>query len=266
MSLASITNWVPASANKATIASLQTLATNGGYLRLNPNVQYANNVNNVGTASGPYVFNNIARSVSLTSGANLSGINFIVNGFGSEVDASGNPFGPTNQPLSVTLAGPNNNTVDTFSNATDTNSYIFTSVTSVFASTAVATAVSVGFGINGITDYVFMDYDRTNWYASCSAQIIGSTGTLTYTFYGSLNKPSYQNNQGGLAEFSVQIPAYTLTQLSNLATPTVDMAPETASEFSPIPSPIATAWFTVVESAYTATKEAYFTILQQGVR
>lgn len=266
MSLASITYWAPAATNLATIASLQTL-TSAGNLVLNTNVQYQGaNVNNVAVANPPYVFNNVVRSVSLTSTGDLSGTVFTVNGFGSEVDSDGNPLGPTNQPLSVALNGPNNNTVDTYSDSNDGNPYIFSSVTSISSAAPVATSIRAGFGINGITDYVFMDYDRFGWYASASAQIVGSGTALTYSFYGSLNKPSYQNNQGGLSEFPVQIPAYKLDQLSNFGAPINTFFDENTSQFTSIPSPIATAWFTVTQADYSTSQSAYFTILQQGVR
>lgn len=266
MSLASITYWAPASTNLATIASLQTL-TSAGNLVLNTNVQYQGaNVNNVAVANPPYVFNNVVRSVSLTSTGDLSGTVFTVNGFGSEADSNGNPLGPTNQPLSVELDGPNNNTVDTYSDSNDGNHYIFSSVTSISSANPVATPIRAGFGINGITSYVFMDYDRFGWYASASAEIVGEGTALTYTFFGSLNKPSYQNNQGGLSEFPVQIQEFTLSQLSNFAAPINDFENEYTSQFTSIPSPIATAWFTVTQENYATNQSAYFTILQQGVR
>lgn len=77
------------------------------------------------TAS-PYALPNAGQRPSLTSTGNLSGVNFTAVGLG--VDGN---------PLTLVLAGPNNNTVNWPAS--------FTSITSITANAAVGTNVSAGY-------------------------------------------------------------------------------------------------------------------------
>lgn len=78
------------------------------------------------------------RIISLTSGANLSAINFTVTGFDVR-----------NQAISQTIAGPNINTV-----ATTTEFYI---VSSIAANADVNSAISAGTGSTGSTIWIMTD-------------------------------------------------------------------------------------------------------------
>lgn len=82
------------------------------------------------------------RTISLTSAANLSAINFTVTG----TDIRG-------AAITQTIAGPNVNTVYTTS--------FFYSVTSVTANAAVGSAVTVGIGTTGRSQWYRMNYQVT---------------------------------------------------------------------------------------------------------
>lgn len=255
MSMVSVVNWESAFGNLGAIAKSQTLAA-AGSLILNPN-------------NGPYyTFQNVVRSVSLTSTSNLSGVNVTITGLGGLCDANGNPYLDTNIPISTTIAGPNNDTVDTVTNAIANRYVIFSSISSVSTSAAVA-GLEVGLGSTGIAGYVFFDSDRSAWYASCSAQPVGTPTSMKYTFYGCLNKPSYQNNIGGIAPFiGNEMPSYTLADMDNFFTTPIGspMVGVDTLSISSIPIPLATGWFNISDSSYTGNDQFVFSILQQGIR
>lgn len=251
MSQAWIIDWEATSANLATIASLQTnAAVGGGAMQLNTNIKpnnvlaYPNNTN----PNGPYIYDQVARTVSLTSAGNNAAVNFRVTGLGSDVDGAGNPTGLLNAPLTEVINGLNADTIETLG--------IFTRVDSIVADAAFA-AVSAGFGTSGITNYIFPDYDRNAWYASCSAQMFNNAGLL-YTAYVSLNKPSYPGTQGNLVPFiGGEIPAYQAI---------ADMVGSGINHIDQLPYPIATIWFEVHNNAVAnAGESAIFTVLQQGL-
>lgn len=77
-------------------------------------------------SASPYVLPNAGQRPSLTSTGNLSAVNFTAVGLG--VDGN---------PLTLAIAGPNNNTVNWGST--------FTSITSITADAAVGTNVSAGY-------------------------------------------------------------------------------------------------------------------------
>ena len=249
MSQAWIIDWPSTNGNLETIASLQTLA-GAGSMQLNTNIgpnnvlAYPNNTN----PNGPYIYNGVTRTVSLTAAGNESGVNFTISGLGSAVDANGNPTGLTNVPISETIAGPNGNTV-----YTDT---VFTQINSITTNGAIG-ATSAGFGDSGITNYIFPDYNRTAWYASCSGQVFNQSDLL-YTAYVSLNKPSYPGTQGNLLPFiGGEIPTFQAI---------ADMIGAAGNEISQIPYPVATIWFEVHNNlAGNVGESAIFTVLQQGV-
>lgn len=126
---------LPLTLGTANIAALQAAAANV------PLVLAAGTGVTTGPApsgSGATVFIfDVARAVSLTSTANLSGINFLITGF--------DEYG---QMMSQLKTGPNNNTVNTLK--------AFKSVLSVVPSAANVGTVSVGssdiFGLNYVVD------------------------------------------------------------------------------------------------------------------
>lgn len=99
----------------------------------------------------------VNRTVSLTSAANLSGVNFTITGLTADGTA-----------VSETIAGPNATTVYTTA--------LFNSVTSVTADAAVASAVTVGSGTTGNTRWVKLDHFQVPFNVALFAVI---TATLT---------------------------------------------------------------------------------------
>ena len=108
-------------------------------------------------------FPGIARAVTITSTGNLLGINFTITGYIDSV-----------RTTSVTIAGPNNGTV-----STATVPAYFTKVTSVTASAAVGTNVSVGTGTVGWTLWFRNDYNRIKSDLTVAVEV---GGTINYTF------------------------------------------------------------------------------------
>lgn len=190
-------------------------------------------------------------------------------GYGSAVDASGNPTGPINQLLTETHALPNNTTNYGWS----TNVYSQIISAQVSASTTTNT-VSLGYGTSGVTEYIFPDNDRFGWYASVSGQVFNSgAATLTYTCYLSLKKPYTPGTKGNIQPFigtqiptyGANIPAFTLDQLfAPVAGNNLETA--TTSQICLVPSPVATLWFNVSDATPANHGSAIFTFLQQGVR
>lgn len=114
-------------------------------------------------------FPGITRAVSITSTGDLSGINFTITGYIDSV-----------RTASVTIAGPNNSTV-----STATVPAYFTKVTSVTASAAVGTNVSVGTGTVGYTLWFRNDYNRIKSDLTVFVDVVA--GTINYTFETTLD-------------------------------------------------------------------------------
>jgi hypothetical protein len=112
---------VPLALGTANLAAAQTLA-GAGALALTAGTGLTSLVDSTGVTR--YLFD-VPRCVSLTSTGNISAVNFTVKGY----DVYG-------QPMTATLAGPNNNTVNTLK--------AFFSVISITASAAVGTNTSAG--------------------------------------------------------------------------------------------------------------------------
>jgi hypothetical protein len=107
------------------------------------------------------VFNGYLRTISFTSTADLSALNFTV---------TGTKF-PDMKMYSETIAGPNNNTVET--------THSFYTVDSISVNGAVGTAVSVGSGSIGVTYPILYNYHSTP--IGTSIEVIVS-GTINYSF------------------------------------------------------------------------------------
>jgi len=149
--------------NTQAVCLNQTLGA-AGYLNINGSL--ASDINN----PPRFVkFDNIARQITLTSTANLSGIQFTIIG----LDEYGNED-------VVQINGPNNNTVNT-------GASLFSVVQSVFANAAVGTNVSVGTGTVGATVWIRSDYQRSvnNFVVS-----VDVTGTINYSFETVLYDPN----------------------------------------------------------------------------
>lgn len=252
MSLPYVIYWPPSNGNTGAIASTQAL-TEAGNLTLNtniPNILSANPSTTVNTG-GPYIFNGIARAVSITSTANLSGLTITIYGIGSPVDTDGNPTFPF-EFSEDTIIGPNNSTVQ--------SDYIFTQVNSISIDGA-ASNISAGFGTSGITQYIFPDYNKTGWYASCSAQVI-SPVDLTYTGYMSLNKPNIPGTNGQELSYKElygeNIPAFPIS---------TDMTGANDNQIANFSNqPVSSIWLSIKDNNLANAGESLvFTVLQQGI-
>jgi hypothetical protein len=156
MSKTAVFNWpLPAAAG---IAALQTVGAGASMIlngTLNPFL------NPVVTLTG------ISRKVSLTSTANLSGVNFTITGT------------YLGKPQVEITGGPNNNTIETAA--------LFHTVSSVTAdiSTA-ANTVSIGTGSDGHTNPYMVDtYCKTCEISAHVVMTAGAPGDITYTFKSS---------------------------------------------------------------------------------
>lgn len=148
-------DWPAASV--AAVAALQT-TTGAGFLILNGTlVDKSTSITGLNYA----VFPGICRTVSLTSTGNLGGVNFTIAG--------------TLKGLNVTetRVGPNNNTVET--------AQFYDTVTSVSVNAAVGTAVSVGTGTTGYTQWFSHNYHATGQPNTTIAVTVGTT-TINYSF------------------------------------------------------------------------------------
>ncbi len=154
-----------AAANTAYICALQTTAGSGSLT-----------LNGTGVdATSTYQFNNprmtltgsgFERTVSLTSTGNLGGINFTITG----KDIRG-------ATVTETRVGPNNNTVYTTA--------FFYEVNSITVNSAVGTAVSVGIGTTGRSQWCKFDYQLTPVNVGLGVTVSGTdlTWTIVQTMY-----------------------------------------------------------------------------------
>src|ERR1700728_3713414 len=142
MSIPIVLHWLPN--NTAGIAPLQDVDAGNNF------ILYCNIPS---LSQGPYIFaqdtvpQQVIRQVTLTSVDNYNLVNFPITGIGSPVDGAGNPTQVLSQ-ISEIVNGLNNNTIS--------SANIYSQIISVSPDTNVAD-VSIGYGANGITDYVFLD-------------------------------------------------------------------------------------------------------------
>lgn len=235
-------------ANTAVIAAAQNINANqyanyGGKLTLNSNPTLESNPN------GPYIYDGVIRTVSLTATGNPA-VTFTVNGTGATVDGNGNPTGNLG-PISEAGLAPNATTVHT--------THIFKTVTSIVASGAMTggTTVSAGFGSSGIAGPIFMDTNRSAWYAAVQGAVVNRT-TLTYSVYGSLTKPETPSTVGNLLVYPYPVPAF-----QDMLTNPINAA--TANQLEQINFPVAMIWATVAANT-TNDEDFVFTVVQQGLR
>lgn len=225
-------SWLPA--NNTLIAPLQTLVA-AGNLSLNSKVP--------GQPNGSFIFDKVIRDITLISANDLRLVNFTITGIGTPVDANINPT-QTLGLISEVRAGPNGaaNPVDSVN--------IYSKIISISAD-APAAGISVGSGPNGITDYVFLDYNKSIFQTSVQLQF-NPRATATVTVYQSLTNPqSIDINAGNL--INVQpIPSFPVSILLTNAT---------TNQLGILLSPVSIAWATVNASS---TDLINFTTLQQG--
>jgi len=235
--------WLPAVGNEAVIASLQTLGDAGSLVI---------NSNNPALPQGPYVYDRVIRKVSLTSANNLSAARFTIVGIGSPIDAAGNPTKVLSLITEAAIVGPNADTIY--------SANIYSQIISIAVDRAV-NAVSAGFGDEGITDYVFLDYNRTMFQASVQLQFL-DRATITGSVYQTLNKPETPNiNYGNMDVFNPvnstpppPLPAFAVS---------ADLTAADTDQIGTTLSPVSMVW---ANFATTTNDSAIFTVLQQGLR
>lgn len=144
-------------ASKDSICAAQAFTT-GVPLVFNGTLS-ASKITNTGEAPKFVIFDNFSRKVSISSAANLSGIQFTV---------TGNYYG---KEVSDTFNGPS-------AGGTVESGVIFSSVTSVTANATSANTVSVGFGTEGHTAWTM--YSHQSLYHTTSVQVIVNN-TIDYS-------------------------------------------------------------------------------------
>lgn len=247
MSSPTVIRWLPGSSNTEAIATSANnlLGANvAGNLVLNSSVP--------GFSQGSFIYDKVIRNISLASAQNLSGRSFTISGIGSPVDGDGNPTQVLAPIIETPITGPNTNTVYSANVYSQINSISYTS-------NATPGSIKVGFGNFGITDYVFLDYNRIMFATSLQVQFI-TVNTSTVSVYQSLNKPQSPNIQYGNLDNFQPIPAFNVASFDEVAIKT----------FGYLTSPASIVWATISSTTVSPTpptsSEIYFTVLQQGIR
>jgi hypothetical protein len=168
--------WLPSAGNSATIASVQT-TTGPGNLVLNPN-----RTNPTDCQTSYYEFEQVWRTVSVTSSANNSGVGITITGYGTTATAGILQASPS--IISETIAGPNAGTVH--------GAYIYKKIYSITVGGAV-TNLSAGFGSSGMTDIVFLNNNRPSWHGAVQCQALNRSA-LTYGVFRTLETQEYINS------------------------------------------------------------------------
>jgi hypothetical protein len=203
--------------NLEIIAPLQNVGAN---LTLKIHSNQPNMPNVSVNNSGVYYYDSMIRSVSLTSSADLSGINFTITGLGTPIDGTSTVVGPNGsnptQVLSViseTIAGPSPGAGEPVLGTTQTAN-IYARIDSITTNAPVPfPGVSVGFGSFGITAYIFLNLNVPGGFGQAFA-IQGNPTPITepefvYAFWGSLTAPESINNlYGNLIPYPQPIPAW----------------------------------------------------------
>jgi hypothetical protein len=228
MSHPRVISWLPI--NTELIAYSQSVEADSN-LALNSSVP--------GQPKGEFIYDKVIRQVQLTSTGDESAVQFTITGIGSPVDANGNPTQVVSL-ISEVVSGP--------TNVLPTNSVnIYQKVISISPNADVDN-ISAGSGPNGITDFIFLDYNKTNGQANVSIQFISPT-TISATGYVSLNKPQ-----------EIDINYGNLLSSPFLAIEVINTTSE--DTFIELPMPLAVVWLSVSE---TDADSLNFTVLQQGV-
>lgn len=154
-----------ASASVAYVCALQ-VRTGSGALTLNGSGVDATSTYLLNSPRMTLTGSGFERTISLTSTGNLNSVNFTITG----KDIRGNT-------VTETLAGPNNNTVYT-------SAYFYT-VTSVTVDATVGTAVSVGIGTTGRSQWYKVDYNIAPIGIGLGVTVSGTdlTWTIVQTTY-----------------------------------------------------------------------------------
>lgn len=258
MSHPSVIYWPPSAGFESIIAHAQDV----------PEDDTLELLGNVTEAPGIFKYHNIIRSIIIHSPDNNATASFVVSGIGAAVDANRNPTSVL-RPITETIIGVNANEVE--------STHIFTQINSITVRGDGVTDVSVKYGSFGITQYVFMDYNRTFVHIAGSVQVVADAG-IEYAAYMSYNKPELStiNNyhevllgvvtvplSSALEPFGVQLVAERPKQITFI--PAFELIPHTTTGTNTAfvnDGPAAVVWATI---RATTTDSLYFTVLQQGI-
>ena len=219
----------------------------------------------------PTISTDIIRSIDFFSTADNTGVDYVVKGIGVEVDGLGNPAGLLG-PITQTITGPAADAIVSSVPAIGPG-YIYTQINSITPTLGDADLIQVGYGSQGITNYIFTDNNRNfvqNYSNTWSTQIFNFV-TLVPTFYSSLNTPQRVNpTRGTLATFGrIETLDETLTDGGNPAfIPAFPMAPfqivgnNTLGFVSENGS--STVWLNIANNSET-DESLFFTFIQQGI-
>lgn len=180
----------------------------------------------------PFVFPDLARTITLTSSDNLSAVNFTITG----TDQFGNP-------LSEVLAGPNANTV------TSVNQY--NTIINI-SSNGAYTNFSIGSGSTGTFQWIKMDTMNVDAQISIAAEV---TGTINYSVIQTLDT---------LEKYVTAGPSFTyVVNTTPVSFPvTAGMTAATTNQIFYLPSPV-TALKAIINSSTGGTLT--LNLLQQGL-
>ena len=231
MSKVSIIEWAPVTGNGKIIVNEQN-CTNGIPVFFNQ----TNAPQNVPVPTNAYYFpTGIARTINIV-GQNNGDV--IVTGL-SAVNAD-NPWPFTVQSETVTLDGV----------GAGTTARIYQNVISIVPQ--FTDTLQAGFGSSGIAGYVFMDTNRTAWYATIQGQIVNQTG-LEYTLYSSLTPLQIPNPIGGSW---IDFP-------TNPAAFEEGTASSTEDQLIALTTPVLETWASITGNT---GETFYLTVVQQGLR
>lgn len=235
MSASVVIPWLSVTGNEAAIASVQTTTANNQSLVLNSTVS--------ALPQGPYVYDKVIRNIIITrTNATLGNIIATITGIGASVDVDGNPIeaiGLTSEPVTTQSA------------TAVPSTKIYSQIISITLANAVQ-GISVGFGASGITNYVFLDYNRKMFQTSVQLQFF-NPNALSATVYQSLTNPQTTNTFGSLDD-NYPLPAFAVS---------VDLTGTTTNQIGTLLSPVSLVWANMTG---TTDESLYFTILQQGIR
>lgn len=237
MSIPVIIRWFPSTGNEQAIAAAQTTTANNQSLVLKSSV--------ASLPQGPYIYDRVIRKISILRDNTEGVATATITGIGSPVDpATGNPtqvLGLISEDLETTI----NDFVESIN--------IYSQIISITIDNPInsPTAIKVGFGDSGITDYVFLDYNRKIFQTSVQLQFLNHA-TSSVTVYQSLTKPQVPNSDGNLTNYQ-PIPAFPVSS---------DLTDAVNNQIGTLLSPVALTWANV---QVTNDDSIIFTVLQQGI-
>ncbi len=179
-------------------------------------------------------FPGICRQITLESAGNLAGVLFTISGIGDD-----------GQLKTTAINGPNANTVNTGAN-------LFSKITSVHVSAAVAFNVRVGTGLVGATRWYLSDYLKVVDSLVVSVNVVANV--INYTFQTTFDDPT----TGAAYSFITPIDGVTIPTIPT-ATSMVARTVSCTANYT-----IPTRYSRVYINSSDATGNAVINFMQQG--